>query len=373
MRRIELVQPRIVIERDLEGDVNVERMAMVVAVLGALDGASVSVAGGTLVYIDHVSGTGFEALDCDMVARHIHLGAGANPNFWQRLALESELSCGEIRAREVSVKDLHARLVGKAGVFDLQPVTMGLFGGSLAASLRADVSGGVPTYQLRLSLPSFRIEQFLKTLSPHRAAEGDMDFTANLSMRGATGKEVVRSAAGSISLRAARLTLVGNDLDHAIEKFDSNRRFGLADVGAVFLAGPLGLVVTRGYGYAGLFMGSGGTTHIAPLISEWKVEHGIAEAQDVAMATPRNRIAIRGGLDFVNERFSDMTVAVIEPGGCARARQIIRGTFAKPELENPSWITTLAGPMTGVYRLVRHALPEEPCAVVYAGSVAPPR
>ena len=34
-------------------------------------------------------------------------------------------------------------------------------------------------------------------------------------------------------------------------------------------------------------------------------------ARDVAMATPANRVAIRGGIDFVNDRFQDMTVAVI--------------------------------------------------------------
>lgn len=41
-------------------------------------------------------------------------------------------------------------------------------------------------------------------------------------------------------------------------------------------------------------------------------------AQDVAMATKQNRVALKGGLDFVNERFDNVTIALIDARGCVK-------------------------------------------------------
>jgi AsmA protein len=259
------------------------------------------------------------------------------------------------------------------GVFELKPITMRVFGGDLAGDIQADCSGPVPLLQIRCSLPHFRIEDFLETLSPKKAAEGAMDFSASLSMQGGTMSQMVETAAGEVSLRGENLTLVDNDLDRVLSRFESSQSFNLVDVGAVFLAGPLGLAVTKGYNFASLFRGSGGNTSIGTLVSDWRVERGVAQAKDVAMATTKNRIALQGGLDFVNGRFADLTVAVIDAGGCAKVRQAIRGSFEKPVVEKPRVLTSLAGPVLKLYRQTRGLFPAGPCEVFYSGSVAAPR
>ena len=107
-------------------------------------------------------------------------------------------------------------------------------------------------------------------------------------------------------------------------------------MGALFFAGPLGLAVTKGFNFAGIFQGSGGSSQIRTLVSEWRIEHGVAQAKDVAMATKENRIALKGELDLVNKRFKEVTVAWIDAQGCAMAQQKIRGPFDRPEVEKPS-------------------------------------
>ena len=92
------------------------------------------------------------------------------------------------------------------------------------------------------------------------------------------------------------------------------------DVAALLLAGPAGLAVTKGYNFASNFQESEGRSEIRALVSDWKVERGVAQAQDVAMATKQNRVALKGGLDFVNERFVDVTVALIDTKGCIKAK-----------------------------------------------------
>jgi AsmA protein len=145
------------------------------------------------------------------------------------------------------------------------------------------------------------------------------------------------------------------------------------DVGAVFFAGPMGLAVTRGYDFGSLFRGSGGNARITTLVSNWKVERGVAQAKDVAMATAKNRIALQGGLDFVHGQFADVTVAVIDAKGCARVRQAIHGSFANPVVEKPRILTSLAGPVLKLYRRARRVFPAAPCEPFYSGSVAAPK
>lgn len=373
LRRIELTQPRLSIERDPEGGFNVERLKKAAALLGAVDGASVSLSDGTLLYADRRSGEGIEATGFNLNVSRMRLAGGRSPELLKRLSLKAEIACGEIRTKDLSVSALKVLVDGKDGVIEFKPVTMRIFGGQAAGSLRADVSGPVPSFQISCSLPRFRIEEFLKTLSPKKAAEGAMDFSASLSMQGKSGSQLVQTAAGEISLRGNNLTLVGNDLDRVLSRFESSQGFNLVDVGAVFFAGPLGVAVTKGYNFASLFRGSGGKSSIGTLVSDWRVERGVAQAKDVAMATTKNRIALQGGLDFVNERFADVTVAVIDAGGCARVRQAIRGSFGKPVVEKPRVLTSLAGPVLKLYRQTRGIFPAKPCEVFYSGSVPPPR
>ena len=373
LRRIELSRPTLSIERDREGRVNVERLKKVAVLLAALDDASVSLSDGKLLYLDRRSGEAFEATDFDLAVSHIRLAGKGNPQAWKDLSLKAELACGEIRTRRLSVSALKVLVDGKDGVFELKPITMRVFGGRAAGSILADLSGPIPLGQVRCSLPRFRIEEFLKTLSPKQAAEGAMDFSSSLSMRGRTTSEMVRSAAGVMSLRGENLVLEGTDLDHALSRFESSQNFKLVDVGAVFFAGPMGLAVTRGYDFGSLFRGSGGNAKISTLVSNWKVERGVAQARDVAMATAKNRIALQGGLDFVNGQFADVTVAVIDAKGCARVRQAIHGSFANPVVEKPRVLKSLAAPVLKLYRRARGVFPAAPCEPFYSGSVAAPR
>jgi AsmA protein len=198
-----------------------------------------------------------------------------------------------------------------------------------------------------------------------------MDFSTNLSMKGKTTDEIVRSAGGEASLHAHDLTLEIGDIDKELSRYEFSQSFNLVDVGAFFFAGPLGLAVTKGYNFPSIFQSSGGSSQIRMLVSKWQIAHGVAQAKDVAMATKENRIALQGGLDFVNGRFKDVTVALIDEQGCPRVQQKIRGSFSKPEVEKLSILTSLAGPARKLLRQGENLFGGH-CEVFYAGSVAPP-
>jgi uncharacterized protein involved in outer membrane biogenesis len=379
--KIGMKRPRISIEQDRDGRFNFEapeeeagkktaweaegtRFSLVVERFSISDGA--------LFYTDEKTGEVLEAGEFDLDVSRVRLSEGKSPDLLRRLSFTAEFSCKEFRKGSLAVSNLKIRIEGKDGVLDLHPVTMRLFGGQGSGSLRADFSDSVPQYHVRYSLSKFRIEEFLETLSPKKAAEGSMDFSAILSMRGKTANEMKRTANGEASLRGENLTLDGVDLDRTFSRYEDSQSFNLVDLGAFFIAGPFAPLITKGYDFASLFQGSGGSSRIKVLVSDWEVEHGVARAKDVAMATNENRIALVGSLDFINERFDDVTVAVVDGKGCATMRQKIRGPFRKPEVEKVSVLQSVAGSVLNLFKQAKKLFGEQ-CEVFYAGSVASPK
>jgi uncharacterized protein involved in outer membrane biogenesis len=373
IKQIALEHPSISIEKGSDGKFNFEKLEAARGRLPDLNLGKVSFSDGTFRYVDKAAREGFEAADCSLNASRLQLSDRKGPGIMKYLTLAAEVFCGEVRTKNRTSSDLKFTVAGQRGIFDLKPLTLRAFAGQGSGSIRADFTGAVPQYQVRYSLSQFHIEEFLKALSPKNLAEGSMDFSANLSMQGKTMNALRQTMEGQFSLRGKNLILNGRDLDRQFARYESSQTFNLVDVGAFFFAGPVGLAVTKGYDFASIFQGSEGRTEIRTVVSDWKVRRGVAQSQDVAMATNKNRVALQGGLDFVNQRFDHVTVALIDAKGCIRAQQQIHGDFAKPVLEKPSTLNSLTGPVARLLKKLGSLFPGGECQVFYAGSVAPPK
>jgi AsmA protein len=372
IRKVELEHPSITIERGRDGRFNYERTEAVRGPLPGLNLAKVSFSDGTFRYLDRQSGKSFEAAGCSLDANRLQLAERERPGIMKHLSVEAEIVCGTVRTTEHAASDLKMTVAGKRGVFDITPLTLRAYSGQGSGKLRADFTGAVPRYHLSYTLSQFHVDAFLKPMSPKNAPEGSADITANLSMQGKTVHKLKQTLQGRVSLRGKNLILKGRDLDQEFARFESSQTFNLVDVGAFFFAGPVGLAVTKGYNFANILQGSEGRSEIRTLVSDWKVERGVALSRDVAIATTKNRVALQGRLDFVNERFDDVTVALIDDKGCIRAQQTLHGAFKKPVVENPSTLKALTGPVLKLLKQVGSLFPGGECEVFYAGSVAPP-
>jgi AsmA protein len=371
--KIALKHPAITIEKDRDGHFNFEQPQARGGALPGLDWPIVSISDATLVYADKRLQERFEAQGCHVDVRDLRLAGGSPLSLMKDLAFTAKLGCTKVLRNGFTVSDLKFSAEVKNGIFELTPVTAQVFGTQGSGRIHADFSKATPVYQVHYSLPQFPIEEFLKTMSRQKVAAGRMDFSADLSMQGTTEKQMRQTANGQVSLRGSNLTLSGTDLDRAFARFESSQNFSLVDVGAFFFVGPLGLVVTRGLNFATIQQDYPGNSEIRTLVSQWRVERGVARAQDVAMATKENRVALQGGLDFVDNRFDDVTVALIDARGCATVRQHIHGTFANPVVDKPNRLEALAGPVLRLLKKGSQILGGEGCDVFYAGSVAAPK
>ncbi|AMV73746.1 hypothetical protein JCM30471_21670 [Desulfuromonas carbonis] len=372
VRSITVRHPRITLERNRTGQFNFTSAAAVQRKRPALELARLALKGATLVYADGLSGTELEARDCDLELHHLRLAAGGGGGPLQSVSFTAKLACKSFGDADLSATALGLAAAAKTGVIELQPVAMTLFGARGTGRLHADFTGESPHYSLDYQLPQFPIGEFFQTLGTAPVASGTMDFTAQLSLHGKSRQELRRSLAGEISLRGRNIILKNRDLDAELDRFESSQSFNLVDVGAFFIAGPLGVLVTKGYNFASLLTGAGGSSEIRTLVSDWQVEQGVAQARDAALATGEHRLALQGGLDFASERFVDLTVAMIDAKGCALVEQRITGSFQQPVVEKPNFFATLTGPAMQLIRQGLSLFPGGECEVFYSGSVAPP-
>jgi AsmA protein len=371
--RITLDRARVSLERGLDGRYNIQKPPGEAADFHAMDLARLSIPVLAVDYVDRMTGDAFESADCTAEFTRMRHPGGAP--LLMRLSVDGQLACGELRGKQSKVDDLRLSLAATDGVYEFKPVTMRAFGGQGSGSLRMDRSGPVPELALEYSLAGLRIEDVLKSLPPGKSIHGRMDFSTALAMRGRVRADFRRTATGTMSLAGTDLTLAGTDLDERISKFEASQDFNLFDVSAVLLAGPLGLVVTKGYEFSRLGVETGGHTAIRTLVSRWKVENGVARAVDVAMATGAHRLALTGGLDFVDDEFDEVYVSLVDEAGCSKARLRIRGTLGKPRVEKPGLAASAAGPVVNLVDKARTLLSGTriACEVAYRGSVAPPQ
>jgi len=92
-----------------------------------------------------------------------------------------------------------------------------------------------------------------------------------------------------------------------------------------------------------------------------------------ALSTEKNRIALKGRVDFVKERFDNVTVAVLDEKGCARFSQEMHGSFQHPRMEKVSILESIMRPILNLYQQMNEVFDGGRCEVFYAGSVKQPK
>lgn len=371
MRSVALHDGTLAIVRDANGRFNFQKDPVPGQARPARELPDVSFSQATITYSDPRFERRIEARGCQGEIGQLH-AAGGERRLLAGLSFDGQAACAHVRSGELALAEVHLAARAKEGVFDFHQIRTRLFDVQGSGRAHVDFTAAATVYQVDYTLPQFPVEQLLKAMALKPVATGRLDLKAKLAMQGRTIKELEQTVNGAVSLRGQGLTYHAGDLDERVERLESSQTFNLFDVGAMMLAGPAGLLVTKGYGFVTVAQDTPGKSEIRTLVSDWVVERGVARARDVAMATPANRVAIKGGIDFVNDRFQGMTIAVVDAKGCAKLQQQVKGTLHKPQVEKPGAIEALAAPAVQLLKKGAELIGGESCEVFYAGAVPAP-
>ena len=316
------------------------------------------------------SGNETELTNVDLTIASLSFGKGGKDLF-NNIFFSGDFQCKSLKTKDFEVKNIKLDMKGKNGIFDISPITMNFFGGTEKGDIKADLRGDSPFLKIQFAATKFNFEKFVEAFSRKKIMEGQMDFSLNIMTKRKSLEEMKKSMNGEAFLKGENLLLYSLDLDSLLSKIEQSQSFSLVDVGAFFLAGPLGTVLTKGYDFAGVYQETrGGQGIVKKLVSEWRIKNGIAEAEDVALSTKINRIAMKGGLDFVNSQFDDVTVAALDENGCAKFSQKIHGPFRNPQIDKISTLKTIVGPAVKLFEKAQKFILG--CKVFYKGSIKHP-
>jgi AsmA protein len=340
--------------------------------------ANAVVRDGRLVYLDRKDDAKTEISGINLSVKDLSLPEDTGVPLVKGIRFSGTLGVKAITSRDLAVSDVAANVTAANGVYDVRPFTMKLFGGKGEGEIHADLSKEKPDLKVNYTVSNFRAEESLAAVSAKKYLSGPLTLSENLSFQGSGADEMKRTASGQVSLRGEGLTVQGMDIDAVLSKVEEARQMNLADVGAFLLAGPLGTAATKGYSFGGVYGAAAqkGETQVTKLVSDWTVRNGVAETKDVAFATRKTRIALKGRLDIVNERFLDVTVAVLDAKGCATLRQKISGPFRNPKVDKVSTLQSAAAPILGLFEQARKLtklLEPSKCETFYTGSVPQPK
>jgi hypothetical protein len=371
----EIVKPVVTIVKDTNGKYNFERTKEKSTEEG--DGAAYRLnnfkaSKGVLVYLDKKTGEKTEFKDFNLALQGLSM-PDTSDDIVRNISFTGSFYCKEMRKKDLEIGSIKSPVKAEKGVIHLAPLTMDIFGSKGEGDVTADKSEADAVYKINLKVSKLDFEKLQESFGAQKVIGGKGDLSASLTMKERGDRNLMSGMDGTFSLRGDNLMIYTVDLDKVLSSYETSQKFNLVDLGAFFIAGPLSTVALKGYRYGDVYNQTrGGRGTITQFISHWKIKDGVADATDCALATDHNRVALKGKLDLVNERYEDVIVALLDDKGCAKFKQGIKGPFGSPQIGAVSAFESLAGPIANLYRKAKRFMRGGKCEVFYNGSVRQP-
>jgi len=100
-----------------------------------------SVSGGKIVYVDRKAGSETTLDAVDLSVRDLSIPPAGGAALMKGISFTGDLSVKGIRTKDFAISDVRAKVTAGAGVYEIRPITMKLFGGAGEGGIRVDLSG----------------------------------------------------------------------------------------------------------------------------------------------------------------------------------------------------------------------------------------
>lgn len=293
--------------------------------------------------------------------------------------IKNHILTGSIAAEKITVnrsiiKNVTGRLLSKKGIVNFEPVQASFHDAIAKGTLSVDLSSRPALIQLKCGINNYNIEHLLKAYNKKARVIGPLDATIDLTTKGLMEGKLLENLNGLISIKGENLVFTQCDIDNLLKKYEESQCIGILDLGGLLLLGPFGPFLSKGYNISGLYLGlDKGESTITKLVTDWRIENGIARADDVAFASTKNRVAVQGKLDLIRQEFNDFQVAILDADSCERFSQTINGPFQEPEVKKVDFVRQVFKPVQLAIRKSKKILfKENGCTPFYNGIIPHP-
>ena len=317
---------------------------------------------------NYISKDTISAAYIDFISENIGYKGETPEEILSSFQSENDLRFGQLKTSFFQADSLGLLVNSKEGIISIAPTFYDNVGDAEEGVIYINFAEDPPQFSLDYTMNNLPLEEFLETFYSEELLNGNVDIKLNLDAIGLDLESITSSLSGSIYVVGDSLKLKGLNLDDVIKDFQRSQSFNLVDIGAVALAGPAGIVYSKGSSYVALLtVDKKDSTLISKFSSRWDLDAGRISAEDVAFATLKNRVAVQGWLDMKIDSL-DMTIGVINEKGCAIFDQRVYGSGDNPEYSQIKFLKTLLAPVTNV---IKGAVGVK-CDVFYEGTVNHP-
>lgn len=285
---------------------------------------------------------------------------------------QGTMSINKLRLPGLNELDVNLNVICKNDSLDIAFSSATQVAESEKGSLFMDISKEERGYHLRYAVTGASLEYFVEKFYKKDFMKGKIDYSLDIHANGATWAALKQKMAGEITITGDSLHLAGMDIDKLLRKFERSQNFNLTDVGAILIAGPVGLAVTKGSDFVSLAtinLNPNHRTLIKELHTTWRLEDNQLITKDVAFATLQNRVAFDGRIDFAHDSIPGLTIAVVDKNGCALMDQRLYGKTNALKTGKLNIAKTLFGSVINFVNVIVG----KDCKPVYTGRVKPPQ
>ncbi|MFK5882221.1 MAG: AsmA family protein [Sulfurospirillum sp.] len=247
----------------------------------------------------------------------------------QAISFDAKTKIKKVKFDKFSIKDIKIDVNMKDAIVSLNNMKLSMYDSLADAKAKLNLNKKIPLLNIEVDIPKFKLANFSKEYFKKDMLSGTVKVHKKFTLGLGDIKTIKKTLNGTALIDGQDVGVKGFDLDKILSKYTNTKKMNPADLGMSLASG-----FAKGGNLSGVFgTGSDGTTLLKRVYIKINIAKGIANLSDVAIATGKNRVALKGKLDIVRERFLDMKFGVLDAKNCAKFSQTIQGTFTKPKVK----------------------------------------
>ena len=298
----------------------------------------------------------------------------------QAISFDADTKIAQIVYDRYKLQDITVALNMKDAIATLNNMKLSAYGSSVTAKGKLNLNKKVPILDIVADIPKLNLENFSKEFLHKDILSGFVKVHKKFRLSLGDEKTIKRTLKGGFLIDGQGIGVKGFDLDKVLSTYNSSKKMDIKSLGSSLVSGPLNAMLS-GKGLSSMVGGkNSGTTLLKRVYIKVNIARGTANLSDIAIATGKNRVALKGKLDILRDRFLGVQLGVLDAKNCAKLSQTIEGTFTKPKIKvNASTITSMVKTASSLLSSFGVKVPKMPakkqgkCKVFYNGIVKQPK